>query len=272
MLWENIFTKGILTASSTATANGYFVANVADYKPWLTWWRPSRINNEEWIKVDLGYTSDTQGFRKPDTLIILDHNLKRSKAKVYIEYSDNDSSWTEATNFTPADNYLQFAKFTSASAHRYWRVRMTSTTTTFYGFPYIGQMYLGRRLDWTEGVQPGWDPYNETAEVIQPSSGKGIFLGANVKYIKKEFSLNWANTPGFDMSFFDGNGTTDICMDEWWKNFGRKAMPLVFSQEDVSYRPMWCRVKEGSSYSTPLANTFERRGLNIQLEAYVEEG
>lgn len=45
-----------------------------------------------------------------------------------IEYSDNDSSWTAAsTGFIPLVDGWNTRSFTSAGAHRYWRLKLTNT-------------------------------------------------------------------------------------------------------------------------------------------------
>lgn len=270
LLYEQILTSGTLTASSEMSLSGNVKENAVDWKPFVTAWQPSGMIGPHWLAVDLASGLQAQ----PDSVCFIDHNLRTvSSGTAYhvVQYSDNGTNWTNA--YTPvqiADDRLHYKEFTLGAGHRYYRFQISGT---FYDFPYLGEVCVGRRLVFPEGLQEGFDPNAETVRQTNPVSEFGVFLAADVRRIDKSYSLSWDGNPGIAESFFDDTTYPVLSMIAFWKKYaGRRAQPFFFGWDTDKKDPELCRIKPESRFGTAFGATYLRRALNLTFEVFVELG
>jgi hypothetical protein len=266
LLYENIMASGTLTEASEMSASGLVSENAVDWKPYVTHWTPSGVSGIHTLSVDLGTGVTSQ----PDTMCFIDHNLKTATSGTgtyRLLYSDNGSSYTQAfAAVTPTDDRLKYKQFTLAGGHRYYRVEFSGVFHTYFR---LGQVTVGRRLTFTEGLQPGFDLDREQALQSSPISEAGVFLGADVRRIRKQYNLQWDGTPGFSETFFVSG--TVLSMSTFWKEHaGRLAKPFFFSWDDAKADPEFCRIQPEFTYTAPFGPTYLRRGLNLSFDVFVE--
>lgn len=268
LLYENNITEGSISASSESAASSFVDDNVADRKPFVTQWKPNALGDTHWITVDAG-SGNTFA---PDTICIIDHNLSTISAAGFgftLQHSTDNIGWTDIhTTVVPADDTLTYATFDAVSGKRYWRIlfenQSRGQTTEFMKVGYIA---IGRRLIFTEGLQPGFEPLNEIPQMTNNVSNTGVFLGTNIKWIKRSISLRWDGNPGFSSDFFESD---DINMDGFWSTTGRNGLPFFFAFDTDQQNPLFCMVQPGTAYSAAWGATKLRRGLNLSFDAYVE--
>ena len=266
LLWENVLTSGTLTESSEMAASGLTAEKAVDWKPFVTNWSPSGVAGIHTLTVDLG--SGLTG--QPDTLCFIDHNLNSvtSGTGTYrVLYSDDGASFTQAFAAVVASgDLLEFKTFTLGAGHRYFQVEFSGV---FHDYFRLGQVAVGRRLVFTEGLQPGFDPDREQALQSSPISEAGVFLGADVRRIKKQYQLQWDGTPGISETFFDE--TVGLDMTTFWKTHaGRQAKPFFFAWDSDKADPEFCRVVPEFTYAAPFGPTYLRRGLSLTFDVFTE--
>jgi len=269
ILWDNVLAAGAQSASSADDAGLHGAALAVDGRPFVGHWQPARLSTQEWLRADLGAGNGAAA----DTAVLIDHDLSSCSpygASWRVQYSDDASSWYDATpDVPPADDRCSLAKFPCAFPHRFWRVLVSNRGPgNFTSFPRIGQVVVGRRIEFPIGLQPGFDPQSEKPQQSAPVSSTGTFLGTAVKYVERTFDLQFEAKTGFAPAFFADD---DLGLDRWWnEHAGRAGKGFFFAWDDARERPSWCRVAPGSSYAAPWGETFLNRGLKLQLQALVE--
>lgn len=124
------------------------------------------------------------------------HTLGTSSSSVQVQYSDNDSAWTDASDIhTPVDDTPIMFLFNSSS-HRYWRIQVTGST-----IPLIGVVFIGSALEMPRSIYGSHSPIELSRNTIirpQVSEG-GQFLGRS--RIRTGFSTDFAWT-NLDPTFY----------------------------------------------------------------------
>ena len=275
ILYKNAFDIGSTTADNEDTS--YPISQAIDYRPFVTNWKPATLSHDVTISSDQGSGASI----RVDTCVIIDHNLSSCSthgARWMVQKSVFGVTWLDATDWvSPSDDKVSYITFAVTPARQYWRILIENRGTgNFTSYPYIGHTMMGERLTFTEGLQPGWEPLNETAVVSSPRSEGGLFLGTSLKYMDRTFQLNWESTPGFEADgFFDEAGIVPS-LDDFWKTHagrgpsGQGPLPFFFCEDEDRTDPFFCRIRPGSSYSTPYGPTYLRRGLALTLDALVE--
>lgn len=273
LLYENHL-SGTLTASSEAAGGEFDVENIQDYRPFVTQWKPNDLGPQQYVYLDAGAGNTVQ----PDTAVIIDHNLSNISASGVswqVQYSDDAINWTGVGSaVVPTNDKLTYQEIDPVSGHRFWRIffqnQTPGNTTNFIS---IGHIHLGRRLTFPEGLQPGWEPMPERAVQVSPRSQGGVFLGTTLRYVERRFALNWDSIPGIASSFFEDGA---INMENFWKNHAGRGptnegpLPFIFAWDTDREDPFFCRIVDGTTFSSPWGPTYKRRGLNLEVEAYVE--
>lgn len=248
ILWDNIFERGTVTASSTAVdgdaANAYAEDTTFDF------WTPD--TNFGVITVDMG--SDVEC----DCLGVAAHTLGTVGTEITVESSDNGSDWVIRGRVTPITDDTLMLFFPIVSA-RYWRVYMDDTIAS------IGVIKLGKRLIIPTGVLSGHTAINHAQEVelLNNMSVKGQFLGNRIVKLGAETSINFGM---IEADFVDN----DMAAFEAHYNEGRSffyaGSPRKFPK-DVGY--CWRQDRAGT-----LRPNYQEGGelmqVELQVAAYVE--
>lgn len=112
-----------------------------------------------------------------DYFAMYDHDYAQTGASVVLQYSDDDSTWTNAFDpIFPATSKPIFKTFTQSS-HKYWRIYVDGVIKS------IGIMMFGKRLDFANGLTFGFAP-PALAQQNQPKnnvSPTGNFIGRTVE-------------------------------------------------------------------------------------------
>lgn len=174
--WDNLVAGDDVVLTALTTESGYRVEYLDDWRGYYRW--KGTGTSTGWVKVDAGNGNTI----RPTCLGLAFHDLfTQGAANLTLEWSDNDSSWTEAVAaFTPASDEPLLKFFTTAAAHRYWRLNIPSGYTAA---PYLGVLFLGTYLTLPRYFQDGFDPDSEKVEDQEFVSREGNLLGV-VEYYR----------------------------------------------------------------------------------------
>jgi len=196
LLWDNEVRAAWLAASASLTASasatGFPVANLADWRPWLAW--TASGSSPLWTKIDLGATPPAV-----DSWAVFGHDLHTQAAGVKLQSSDDDATWAdEVATVTPADNKSFFKSFASAE-HRYWRQYIAAGYTAP---PSIGCWFLGAKLQMPTWSSRPFSPYALTKKTTSPVSETGQHLESIVKYNWRPLRLSFNR---LEITWFEAN-------------------------------------------------------------------
>lgn len=263
ILFENDFALGTLT--SRAAAAGYPCSNTTDWRsggPYRWRGESGETTGDEWLKVDAGLGSTYQ----PECCIVAGHNLYTLGWRWKPQYSDNDIAWSDAASYlTPTSNAPSVALWnaTSIGAHRYWRAYLQHPTLTVGGQLQLGIATLGRLMTIPAGMPDGTDILGEEAVTDWASSPGGAWLGANHRYVKRDFEL------AYDI----GMTTTEFYSPASGLRFDEDFLPHARSKPfwflwntDVSQQTAWLCAVNGK-ISMPFHGIYTRRKLSLPIRA-----
>ena len=157
------------TLSATSTQAAYPLTNLTDYVE-STQWKSDSLANSQVLKIDLGATPP-----EVDCIVIGNHNfasiITSVNEQLLLDYSDNDSSWTNMTlwDHPNADADPLYGTFTAAT-HKYWRIAFTASGN-LAAKPEIGSIYLAKKFD---AGTPYNFPYKAGAKRFETSEGKAL--------------------------------------------------------------------------------------------------
>jgi len=120
ILWNNIFTRGTLSASSEAA--GYPKENAvseATYNAWQPTTLPATLTIDKGAAVSV------------DSSAIVAHDCGTKGLTVQLQSSTDNTTWTSRSTVSPSDDTTILTLFTSVSA-RYWRMRFTTKNIFTY--------------------------------------------------------------------------------------------------------------------------------------------
>lgn len=135
--YDNAFDQSgvTITASGAALASGFPVTNAYDYR--LHTSVKTGATGLLIIHVDAGVGNTISA----NYLAIAGHNLVTQGVTAKLQYSDNDSTWTD--HITGVGNTgASFGYDATVEAHRYWRIRVASSAAGTY----ISQAMFGQAL------------------------------------------------------------------------------------------------------------------------------
>lgn len=265
--FENIFATGTLAAFSEAA--GFPKENLRDWRSEPPYrWRSASTTNFQWLSADAGVGKTFT----VDTITIAAHNFGSiaTDAYFYLERSANGSSWSTVTGSTSAaitDGKPRMQRF-AAVTDRFFRLQIARGSGSFAVAPEIGILTVGRALVFTEGIQPGHDPYGVAAEVEWNRSPYGTFLGSNVNFEKKDFEI-----------LYDEVGLAAA-------DFFKPASGLGFDADFIPHakgKPFWyawnldieplhvflCMARIDEGIRMPFLGSTARRALRMSLEGVV---
>lgn len=264
VLWENIFEDGTIT--STSEASGWPDDAIIDWfgmHSTESRWKAGSTSQPQSLTLDLGVGNTAS----PDTVVIGGHNLFSAGADVVVQWSTDNFSASinnAFTAITPTNDKV-IAKTWTAVAARYWRVHITHASS-FAVAPQIGIVTLGRRFTFPVGWQEGFDPYGESPKVDRSRNRFGGFLGGNLRYLHKEFEINYPG-PGIAVSDLNPSG---VKFDTGFIPHAR-VNPFWYAWDlDTESQHCWLTIRDGD-VSTPFFQSTSRRSLNIPCIATLEQ-
>jgi hypothetical protein len=173
---DNIGRTGTVSSSSAATG---FPASAANNPLTYEFWRPAVL--PAWWKVDAGQSVSV------NYVGIASHTLADDSCTVAVEYSTDNSNWTQVDTHTPTDNSPIMFLFAPVTA-RYWRVYITGAV-----IPSVGVVYIGTTLDMQRACYSGLSPIEMNRDTVIRTnvSEGGQWLGRSVIRQGSEMSVGF---------------------------------------------------------------------------------
>ncbi len=137
-----------------------------------------------------------------DYFAIYGHDFAGSGSSVVLQYSDDDSAWTDAFHPIFPATSAPICKLFSRSAHKYWRIFVTGV-----GEQQIGVAMFGQRLNMQRGLGTGFEPMalGSENEPINSESSNGDFIGRSLKKRPMKAILSFSNlTPSWIRTNWQG--------------------------------------------------------------------
>lgn len=181
--YSTICTPDNVTATSQAAG---FPASDATNVFTNEFWKPASLP-ATWT-CDAGTGADT------DYIGIAAHTLGSSACSVTIEYSTDNSTWTELNTFLPADNSPIMLIYPTVTA-RWWRFTLVGDT-----IPRIGVIYIGQALQMQRPIYGGHGPltlcrnttiYNQMSEAGQFTARTIVRQGNGTTFAWKNLTAAW---------------------------------------------------------------------------------
>ena len=265
VLFENVFADSDGTLSATSEASGFEVENINDWRIGTIYrWKATDTTSPQYLTMDLGLNVASA----PDTLVIAGNNFVEAMTVngYKVEYQVTDGSgWNDLfAESAPASNVVEIQTFTAVSA-RYFRLTLTRAGG-FDAVPHIGVVTLGRRLNFDEGCPESIDPYQQHAITDDPRT-RGTYLGANVRFKKKFFRIEWPE-PGLQKSTFFQPASGVTFDTDFVDHAIKGALPFWFSwntADTVDPGPYLCRCR---GVVSPFLGSYKRRMLSATFEAF----
>ena len=200
ILYDSILRNAgaIITASSSAV--GFPVSNLFDYRA-TSFWKSGVLTSPIDIDVDLG----ASGADDADTLGLLNGNLLAVGATVQV-FADTFTPPTTsrlAAGAPSSDDAAALRTFAAPGNLRYWRVRIAHAAPPFSAAPFLGEMFLGLRLDLPEYMDPSFDPYMRQVGASSEHSEGGHYLGAVLRGQQHRESIRFGEAGAARSAAFD---------------------------------------------------------------------
>jgi len=230
-----------LTATSTA-AGDYLVSYIYNMLETNMWKASSSANQT------LSYDAGAGNTKGADYISILGHNLKTAGASIYLEWSDNNSNWTQAWSDTPTADTIYLKEFTQTAAHRYWRLRITGASVAVYMTLCIWG--LKTELDYCTAE---FDPYGQEVKANRNFSQGGYVTGIHTMYAERQIAL----------TFEDADAALYGLIKTWWETSGLKNFFMAW-EIDNNPNDVYL-MRPDAKFFNPLTNGGLYRNVNINL-------
>lgn len=160
------------------------------------------FTNEFWQPTALPatWTCDAGDGVDTDYIGIAAHTLGSANCSLTIEYSTDNSTWTELNAFLPKDNRPIMLIYETITA-RWWRFTLNGTT-----IPRIGVIYIGQALQMQRPIYGGHAPLtlNRSTTIYNQISEAGQFMARSIIRQGNSTSFAWKNlTATWYREFFD---------------------------------------------------------------------
>ena len=266
ILFENIFdvvANPSYTLTSSGDAASYPKENVYDWRSATPYrWQADVVTSPVWLEVDTGVTTTSV-----QTLAIGGHNFAglgaTSRLKILADdFTPPTTVWLNVLINELADPYM--SDFMAAGDdQRYWRFELSRSAGNFTVAPAIGILTVGRKME-LEGAQANLDPYNSEAVTDWTHNENGQLLGANLRYRRKRYVLDYTEAGMAKTDFFQP--ATGLGMDDDFEPHLRDK-PFWFGwnlTEEANYCDL---VRAVGPVMQPFVGSLTRRALIMQLEA-----
>lgn len=187
--YQTICTTSNVVASSEAAG---FPASDAVNVFTNEFWQPTTLP-ATWT-CDAGTGVDT------DYIGIAAHTLGTAECSVTIEYSTDNTNWTQLNAFLPPDNRPIMLLYGTITA-RWWRFTLTGTT-----IPRIGVIYIGQSLQMQRPIYGGHAPLtlNRQTTIYNQLSESGQFTARSITRQGNTTSFEWKHlTAAWYREYFD---------------------------------------------------------------------
>ncbi|MEK6532103.1 MAG: hypothetical protein AABZ23_06405 [Deltaproteobacteria bacterium] len=267
--WDMILGKGgnVLTASSTAS--GYNVANIHNRFE-INAWKATASAGTHYILLDTG-TGDVP--TAVDYFIMGGHNLGTANATIALQWSDDNSAFTNIFSTQPLNDGVFLREFTEL-AHRYYRIVITGCTQA----PEITHAWWGKKTE-LDYASTGFDPYAEEVKASVNTSYAGYVTGIHTQYTERSIDLKFddcSETEGTrylaDGTYTAGGSITAIGatitplyekIKRWWDYNGLKNFYVAWertnSPDDIYL------TRSDTKFSNPLKAGGAYRDIAISL-------
>jgi len=255
--------------TATTEATNYPVENISNWRiQGEDRWKASS-KDYQIIEIDFGVGIEPQ----PDTYILAGHNTSAGSANTVhgVYWSDNPAGgYTNvAAAQAPPTDAPYMKTFTVGAGHRYWALDFQVADANVE----VGQWFLGKRLDFPVGLQPGIDYFSGAPAFYNDSPISGSPIGRAVSHINKSIRLDW-DSPGFDANlelggdqFYDYANTPDYDV-EFLRHLA-DGTPFWFSPDNDN-QPEHLYMGYADGFSTPFDGSLKRRTFSGTMTAFSE--
>lgn len=162
---DNVVRNGTVSASSSASG---FPAAAAKNPLTYEFWRPTSL--PAWWMVDAGSPVEVSYCG------VAAHSIGTSGANMVVEYSLDNSTWTNVVGENQSDDSAMMFLFAPVTA-RYWRIYISGSV-----IPSVGVVYFGKVLEMQRPCYSGISPINfNRTTVIRPNrSENGQWIGRSI--------------------------------------------------------------------------------------------
>lgn len=210
ILYDNRFLDAVPVADDTAT--GYDIVSIRDLRTFKSW-KAANTTTPKYFKVNCGSA------KTADTVAILSHNLGTISADFTIQYSTDDTNWSDAFSAIDPANDLAIMKLFTSQSKQYWRGKINGTISDK---PFMGEVLLGARLEFPKfpSGKGSFSPVEEEPKRESNISSGGNLLGVVTKYKELDMSVEFRNIdPAWVIQNFE----------PFWDNYACDGKPFVYA-------------------------------------------
>jgi len=180
ILYDNNFTDGIVTASTTA-ALPFHADNLWDWRPY-TWWKPTAL--------PATVTVDCLTAQAADYWFVYGHDLFTQAATIELRGSTDNfaASNVLVDTLTPISN-AAFARTFTSTSFRYWRIRITGTT-----MPSLAIVAAGVKLEPDGFLSVDFDPLSRSSVTRTNRNENGQPLGKVTQFVEWSQAVTFRRT------------------------------------------------------------------------------
>ncbi len=254
ILYDSILIGSSLSA--TATAAGFSVDNLDDFRSYTWWQAPS----SGIVRIAIHCTAA----RGANMFGIVGHDLFSKNATISVQHFSSDSvtaaDWATAlAGFTPADDYA-FLKAITPSTDLWWKITIECSTLVN-----IACVFLGEKLQFPAKPQVPVSPYSIGVEADSNRSKAGHLLGSVIRYKPVEISHN--------ISAAESNYTW-WSTNYWsfWLNHGSERKPFLYAMDLDAYPNdvFFVRLADDSAYALPMEMSGRVEMFSLRLVGMLE--
>lgn len=173
IFWDSILRTDPSTLVASSSALGFPVGNLKDYRSYTVWKSDTTASPID-IDLDLG-----AGPYPANYLMLVNHNLSTIGATVELRNGAAFPPATSVVSFAPTENTVSYRRFTLTPARQYWRLHLTGA---FASAPFIGELFVGTELAFSQFMAPTFDPFFKNVEVMGGARSRGgHYLGASLR-------------------------------------------------------------------------------------------
>jgi len=255
---QNHLLDTALTITSTPAEDAAFpLSNASDHKQY-TEFKPGSSVTEVLVTIDagVGNTIDTDYFG------IVGHDLfdpaedGLGPVTYQLQRSDDASFWsTYIGGAVAASNNIIFSKSVTET-RRAFRLRMTRGSAFI---PTIGQLHIGKTVEFPYGVRVGYDPQSEKHFSLFPSRQEGNIIVPLSRWIEKRATV--------DLQLLENTFVRDVTANgfqKFWEEHASKMLPFFWSWnpglQNISTNPF----EDDTIFGVVEPNTSIRRPMTTQ--------
>jgi hypothetical protein len=252
--------------SATSEQADYPAANIANWRldGESRWKASSKVAQFIYMDYGAGNAPD------PDTMVISGHNTFNEPVKHGLWYSDTSlpGEWVEKVAYQNApSNHPMATTFAQDGGHQYWGFQLEDTTGDLLE---VGNWFLGLRLEFPVGIQPGLDYHSASPNFYHDSPINGSPIGRAVSHLDKSIRLDW-QTPGFlsknILDFFPYATTTNYDV-EFLAHLATGSPFWFVPDYDNDRTHVYLSWADG--FSTPFDGSIKRRTFSGTINCFKE--